>query len=176
MRRRPQLAVPFVVAALALGAAGCGSDSPKPGPVAKSSAESTTPPTVPADASGPSASAGSAFIRHYFDSLGYATATGDTAALRKLGAQTCESCDGVATQIEKIYSSGGRVTGRGYSADQTQFEKAKNRYRVDFKIYPQKTVATAGAKPVSQPAVSIGALFYLRHNAGGWQITNWTRL
>jgi hypothetical protein len=90
--------------------------SPLPSPtVSASASESTaaspsaTPPTMPAAAQGTSPKAAKAFAQHYFDLINYSARTGDTDALRRLGTKDCVSCEAIASNIEKIYNSGGYI-------------------------------------------------------------------
>lgn len=71
---------------------------------------SPTPPTMPPEAEGTSPAAAKAFVRHYFDQINYAALTGDTATLRALSTDDCESCDAIASNVERIYNDGGRIT------------------------------------------------------------------
>lgn len=70
---------------------------------------------MPAAAQGTSPAAAKAFVRHYFDTINYAAATGDTGALRSLGTEECVSCEAIATNIERIYRSGGRMDSHGWT-------------------------------------------------------------
>ncbi|QNN52285.1 DUF6318 family protein [Nocardioides mesophilus] len=92
---------------------------PSPSPSASSSAPapspSATPPSLPPAASGTSPAAAKAFARHYFDSINYAAATGDTDELRALGAEDCVSCEAIASNIEKVYQAGGHIESDGWT-------------------------------------------------------------
>ena len=122
MRRRLLAAV---AGAVVLIASGCTSDeAPEPAPLPTESASpsdtgspSPTAPTLPAEAEGTSPAAAKAFVRHYFDSVNYAAATGDTDGLRALGASRCVSCDAIAENIEEVYSEGGVIRSGGWKVD-----------------------------------------------------------
>lgn len=109
--------MPALIVGLVLAVGGCSSDaepSPMPTPSSRpsesvSESPSATPPAMPAEASGTSPAAAKAFVRHYFDQINYAALTGDTAPLRALSADECESCDAIASNVEGIYGDGGHI-------------------------------------------------------------------
>jgi hypothetical protein len=105
------------VAVAALLASGCTSQrAPEPAPLPTESASpsatsspSPSAPTLPPAAEGTSPAAAKAFARHYFATVNYAAATGDTQELRSLGLRRCASCDAIASNIEKVYGEGGYI-------------------------------------------------------------------
>ena len=114
--RRGRAVASASVMVLALLAAGCTSEAepspmptPSPSPT-ESETPSPTPPTMPAEAEGTSPNAAKAFVRHYFDQINYAALTGHTEALRALSTRDCESCDAIASNVERIYNGGGRIS------------------------------------------------------------------
>lgn len=87
---------------------------PDPTPTESSPTASVTgpvEPTLPPEAEGDSIEAAEAFVSHFYATIDYAQATGDTAALRKLGAPSCAACKGGADIIERVYREGGTITG-----------------------------------------------------------------
>lgn len=131
LRRGPTLAPALVtLVVLAFVAAGCSSDaepSPMPTPsstLSESPAPSPTPPTMPPEAQGTSPAAAKAFVRHYFDQINYAALTGDTAPLRALSTVDCESCDAIASNVERIYNGGGHIRSNGWRLTLVRFVEA----------------------------------------------------
>lgn len=126
--------MPALIVGLVLAVGGCSSDaepSPMPTPSSRpsesvSESPSATPPAMPAEASGTSPAAAKAFVRHYFDQINYAALTGDTAPLRALSADECESCDAIASNVEGIYGDGGHIESRGWQLTLIRFVHESN--------------------------------------------------
>lgn len=100
------------------------SGSPGPGPTASGpapvSATSTapvpttaapTPPALPPEAATADAAGAAAFVRHWFDLVNYAYATGDTAPLRAVSEPTCEACATMIGFVDDQYLDGGTFVG-----------------------------------------------------------------
>lgn len=92
--------------------------APEPSPsesAEPSTAESTTPaiaaPELPAAATEETPEGAAAFAEWWFETLNYATATGDTDPLRASYATTCETCENLTTRAEDAYSTGGDIVG-----------------------------------------------------------------
>lgn len=127
-----------VVAAVLLAAAGlaaCTQDEPDTDVTAPTFVDSTGPSEPPSPSADPSASAepsaeptvaapplpelatqqtpegAVAFTQWWFETLNYATATGDTAGLRAASDPGCEFCDNLAGELESLYGGGGRREG-----------------------------------------------------------------
>ena len=125
----------IAIAALALPLllAGCADDEPVP-----KTAEPTTPatsvtetvetnepgepiePTLPPEAEGKGRKAAEAFIRHYYDTVNYAQATGDTMGLRALALRSCAACEGGADAIDRVSKQGGTINGGEYTVTATR--------------------------------------------------------
>jgi hypothetical protein len=123
----------FAIAALSLPLllAGCADDEPvpkvqeptaAPTPVASTSASPAAPvePTLPPEAEGKGIEAAEAFVRHYFELVDYAQATGDVAALNRISLDECDACRGGADAIRKIYREGGVITGGEHSVEKAE--------------------------------------------------------
>lgn len=130
--RRGRVVAPAVVVLLALAATGCSSDaepSPMPTPSSSPSESETpspTPPALPAEAEGTSPAAAKAFVRHYFEQINYAALTGDTGTLRELSTDDCESCDAIASNVERIYNAGGHISEEHWQIRSLDVLKASN--------------------------------------------------
>jgi len=111
------------VAACLLGVGGCsdGEADAAPSPSSSSSTPSETPtaspsptavaPTLPPEAMERTAAGAEAFVRHWFEVLEYAYATGSTEPLDEISGQECESCQTFIERINDRYSSGGSFRG-----------------------------------------------------------------
>ena len=113
LRRLTALALAGV---LALGASGCGDDSPTPTPGTSSAAASPTPsgpvaPVLPDLASRNDAVGAKAFVKYWFATLTYAMHTGHTDLVAASSAKECATCSGIASGIADIYGSGGQIEG-----------------------------------------------------------------
>lgn len=74
--------------------------------------ESTpAPPQMPPEAREATPEGAAAFVRHFFQLVNYAYATGDTEPLRRASHSDCETCASVVDQVEQRYSTGGRISG-----------------------------------------------------------------
>jgi hypothetical protein len=120
-RVRRSLAVACI---LPLLVAGCSEDEPIPqvpeptastSPAAEETPAGPVEPTLPPEAEGDGVEAAEAFVRHYFDVINYAQASGDTDGLRQLGLASCEACAGGANFVESIYGRGGMNRGGEYT-------------------------------------------------------------
>lgn len=74
-------------------------------------AEELEPPEMPALAREQTPEGAVAFAEWWFDTLNYATATGDTSGLADASDAQCETCANFISQIEGAYSRGGHIEG-----------------------------------------------------------------
>lgn len=110
-----------VVLSLAVGACSSGvadeSSAATSRPVATAQPTATAgetvpaPPEMPAEAKEMTAEGAAAFAKHYFEVADYAYATGDVAPLKALVVEECSACLAAITDIEDVYSKGGRFQG-----------------------------------------------------------------
>jgi hypothetical protein len=103
----------------------CSQETPQPAPSSSSSTTATAtspttevteppvaePPALPPEATTPDAAGAAAFVRHWFDLVNYAYATGDTAPAQALSDPDCETCINLIKTIEDQYRDGGRIEG-----------------------------------------------------------------
>lgn len=54
-----------------------------------------------------------AFVKHYVALINYVSHRGKTHELRRL-ARACKQCDAIADLIDRVYGTGGRITGDGW--------------------------------------------------------------
>lgn len=182
--------LPALVLSLAL--AGCGGDDeiePKMpdsnSAASTNTAESPSPtepvePTLPPEAEGDDAAAAEAFVRHYFDYVNYAQATGDTKGLRELALPGCPACNGVADGIDRVYKRGGEMRG-----GELTITKGKTyRYPTDagqpqtFSITISYTntaqkIVRAGNLNATYARGSAAAKFLVVRDRRGWSIAKW---
>jgi len=57
------------------------------------------------------AAGAAAFVRHWFDLVNYAYATGNTEPVVAVSTPKCESCSNTVATIDDQYSNGGRIEG-----------------------------------------------------------------
>lgn len=113
-----------LMGALALGASGCGDDSPSPSPRTSSTAASPTPsstgpaaPVLPDLATRKDEVGAKAFVRFYFAALSYAMKTGDTRGVADISHTACKTCSELMESIRTAYDGGGTLAGKGWSVD-----------------------------------------------------------
>ncbi len=90
------------------------SASPEPSPeqtADTATAEALVAPELPPEATEETPEGAAAFAEWWFETLNYATATGDTEALRAAFVEPCGTCENFAVQAEEAYASGGRIEG-----------------------------------------------------------------
>lgn len=88
------------------------SPEPEPSPSDEPSEEPTqAAPPLPDAATEQTPEGAVAFTEWWFETLNYATATGDTEALRAASDPGCEFCDNLAGRAEDAYGAGGRIGG-----------------------------------------------------------------
>lgn len=76
---------------------------------------SLMPPPLPELATQQTSEGAEAFAMWWFDTLNYATATGDTAGLAAASGPDCEACANYIEEIDTAYRFGGRIEGGLYS-------------------------------------------------------------
>lgn len=107
-------------------------------------------PSLPARAEQDSPAGAQAFVRHWVDALNHAGATGTTDYLRSLSADSCTTCDRLATGIEDLYGKGGRLQSDGWQVLGTRVvpgtpdDEAALRLRV--RRPPEAVYASEGAQ------------------------------
>ena len=67
-----------------------------------------TAPVLPAAATTADAAGAEAFVRHFWDTVNYAYASGDTAAILAISEAGCQGCVGLKDGVESATSAGGR--------------------------------------------------------------------
>ena len=88
-------------------------NAPEPDPTGQAPA----PPELPQAATQQTPEGAAAFASWWFDTLNYATATGDTGPLTSSSQlTTCESCTSYIDDIDNTYVEGGRFTGSSVAA------------------------------------------------------------
>jgi hypothetical protein len=170
-----KIALLLTAAVLAVtGLAACGGgDNPKPAPLPTTSdaarGNSPSPPAMPAEAKGKTTTSVVAFIRHWFATFNYSAATGDTAPLRALSDPGCESCLGIAREIDKTYKLGGRTEGDGWIVKSLNVH---NPFDISGKILvsPQDAWDSATAEKVHYPGGPRRIHVSLALTSSGWSL------
>jgi hypothetical protein len=114
-------AVAGVLVALALGLGGCAqSSAPAAGGDNAQAAQTALPSVLPPPSAPPTAKQRSepgavAFVRYWFQTLDYATQTGDIGPLTKASDPDCQACEAALTIVRQSYSDGGYLQGGTYT-------------------------------------------------------------
>lgn len=173
-------------AVVLLALAGC-EDSPQAGTVdtptatesESSEPETTTEPEptedptepVPVLTEAPGEEPEITFVKHFFEVHNYARRTGDADALLGLSGPDCESCEGTAYWIQEKYEAGGHVEGGQLElVDEPLLIEGKERpeVRITYRETAMTVVASADAKPETQPACD-GLAYTVELNVDGEQ-------
>ena len=140
----------------------------------ESESPSPTPPTLPAEAVGTSPAAAKAFVRHYFDQINYAALTGDTSTLRKLSTEDCESCDAIASNVERIYNGGGQMETDGWRLTVVSAVPSRPSLRPAFDLgvrqSPEVVHESDGAAPKKYPGGRLAMTMYLDWSGSSWRV------
>jgi len=136
-------------------------------------------PTLPATAADGSKAGAEAFIAYFWDLANYAQATGDTAGLRALGAESCGGCRGAFDFIDEVYGAGGSITGGEYTLGELDTERlVTNNDVVIFRsTFPTTNTRQVVRRPDKQAEVfeasTVRARFTLSYQPKGWQVDIW---
>lgn len=179
-----------VMAGLTLGlVGGCSDDGSQPrvAPTDSSSAASSvtpTPapsptgpvePTLPPEAQGDDAAAAEAFVRHFWEMVNFAQATGRTQTLEDLAATNCAACSGGSERIRKAYDAGGRMEGGALAlvAVESKAYQAGDRngflVTVEAEVEPQK-ITVPGAEPETYPGGPARIRLVVERAGPGWRV------
>jgi hypothetical protein len=180
-----------MVAALTLfvgvGTAACTEPAAKPKPLPSPSSSSVrdnsspsaspTPPSMPAEANGNTGRAAKSFVRHYIETLNYATATGDTIPLAALDDGSCRSCSAVIGRVRNVYEAGGSIESRGWIVKSLAVVGQPKRPLVDagLLLSPQRVTKKQGDRPVRYKGGRLPVTFHLIRLGHGWRVDEWAR-
>lgn len=170
-----------LAAALCLSVTGCADDSPAPKPYSGPS-KSATPsgaPSMPAAAKGTTEASAKAFVEFYLHAVTYAAKTGDTSAVKDLGAASCLTCKNILGEVDKIYTAGGSVDSTSYSSEELHVAKSGSQsLLLEGTVVLGKEVKTvsAGAEPTTSAAANVSSRFTLTRSDNQWQLQNWQLL
>jgi hypothetical protein len=87
--------------------------TPTPVPTEVPATTPPTPPTPPPTA--PTAEGASAFVRYWFDTVNFATTTGDLGPLEVASGSGCQACSAVEDDVRAAYQDGGTLRGGQYA-------------------------------------------------------------
>jgi serine/threonine-protein kinase len=82
--------------------------------VAGTSGPGGSAPTLPQAATVDDTGGGATFVRYWFDTLSYATRTGDTTTFAEASSPDCPDCQAMIETIESHYDQGGSLRGGAY--------------------------------------------------------------
>lgn len=154
-------------------------ESPTPSPSA-TSRPTPAAPELPAEARGTTEASAKAFAEHYVDLINYAMNSGDVTALRALGDEACVSCRAISSNIDDTYSSGGKISSRGWLLQSVSVVPNQPAHRpiLDLGIVmsPERIVRRTGAKQETFPGGKQPMTMYLRHAKGGWLVVRLDRV
>jgi hypothetical protein len=188
---RTRLVAGVAAAALPLAVlAGCGEDEPKPKfeePTSASPSESSSPtepvePTPPAAMKGDDVAGARAFVKYYFDLLGYAQATGDTDAVSKVALPDCAACSGTVRFIRQIYKTGGEIEGGTFTVSglktslQGEFSSDGKTYAATGNVATTSQVISGSAKPSFNSKTGPGSQdlqFLVTRSGTEWRMARW---
>lgn len=167
--------------------AGCSDDEPTPqmpDPTPSPSAVETdtgpVEPTLPPEAEGDGKEAAAAFISFFYKTVDYAQATGDTSALRKLGAASCSACKGGADIVERVYRQGGSISGGDHTVDVAKVTgirragDAASIYYMAVQVSRTDQVVKGSKKlDGSYPGGAQRLRYELFNSDIGWQVSKW---
>lgn len=134
-----------------------------------------TPPAMPAEAEGTSPAAAKAFVRHYFEQINYAALSGDTETLRELSTDDCESCDAIASNVERIYNAGGHMETEGWKLSVVSSVPSRPSLRPAFDLGVQQspeTVLESGDDPSPKryPGGRLAMTIYIKWSGSRWEV------
>jgi hypothetical protein len=132
-------------------------------------------PKPPASAAPPTADGAAAFVRYWFDTIGYGTATGNTAPLEAASTPDCTVCGTVLKAIRSAYDGGNRMRGGQYTIRDTSSDSFFNldqpKVIVVYDRAPRSTVGTGGAQVEATPGASfITAIVILERADDRWRV------
>lgn len=173
--------------------AGCGEDEPRPkfeDPTSASPSKSASPeepvePTPPAAMEGDDVAGAKAFVEYYFDLLGYAQATGKTAAVEGVALADCVPCGGSVGTIRDAYDNGGYIHGGEFRVAKVRASELGGGTQ-GFSTFTATAVVATTSQEISgssdkkmngqYPAGSQKMQFVLTHGAQGWRMAEWSVL
>ena len=133
---------------------------------------SLTPPVLPEEAKQQTPEGAVAFATWWFDTLNYATATGDTAILKSVAGPDCGTCRNYIDEIDSAYRYGGRMEG-GVVSVYIPPPDAMQELGIKFPVYADSTETqffdSSGAEARDPyPAESIILTFTALKSDLGW--------
>jgi serine/threonine-protein kinase len=143
-------------------------------PAAPGTVSPLAPPQLTADARAATQAGATAFVRYWFATLTYATATGDTGPFQAASGQDCAAC---ASAIQAIHAGwrggqqlrGGAYTVRNVSADGF-FTVEHPALTTVFDRSPRATVAGAGTELGVLPGITFATCrVLLERNGADWR-------
>jgi hypothetical protein len=154
------------------------SESPPSASPSATSTPSPTPPAMPDAAKGTGEKSAKAFVRYYIGAVNFAMRTGNVEPVRSASSRGCRSCDGVAQNIEAVYSAGGRLEGRGWRVTALRpvsgQPKSKPILQIGVLVGPQdKFDSEQDANPEHFKGGQKLMTLFLARSSGGWHVVKW---
>lgn len=166
---------------LALGASGCGGDTPDPSPSTSSAAASPTPtssgpaaPVLPDAATRRTETGARAFVEYWFQAVTYAVRTGDLHSVEQIAAPECKGCNNLIKMVGDIYRAdlhlgGGGWTIRGVAHD-SRVVMPYQRFAVTM-VQPRMRVLDTHEKLIKQDKAQRGVMLVTAlWRSGRWRL------
>lgn len=180
-----------LLVASGLGLAGCSGDDPEPqfappsseapgSPPSTTAAAGPTAPEMPEAAKGTDAAAAEAFVKHYWESVDYAQATGDLDELASLASKECKPCIAGLRYLRGVYARDGVISGGESRVDvlRTGFvrDAGKPTAVVRFKLTttPQEVAYPDGENDEAFAGGSKVVNALLKPAGAGWVMAMWS--
>jgi len=174
--------VACLLAALALGLAGCARDEAPPAApgdqpdAAASVLPSALPaPNQPALARERSERGAAEFVRYWFRTLDYATQTGDISRLTAASDPGCKACEEAISVVRESYSDGGYLQGGTYTVRSVAAEEFAPDERPMISVSFDRS-SRSGFGPDGQVRGSLPAATFVSNQvtvawSDGWKVT-----
>lgn len=171
-----------LLAMLVLGLGGCADEnSPAATGDQPDAASSVLPSALPAPERAPlaadrSPAGAQAFVRYWFQTLDYATQTGDISRLTAASDPSCKPCEGAIAVVRESYSDGGYLQGGTYKVRAVAAEEfapvERPMIRVSFDRSSRSGYGPDGQVRGSLPAATfVSCQLTVAWVSNGWKVT-----
>jgi hypothetical protein len=173
--RRPRQTLAAALLLPLLAACGGAPQASDPPPAAEptATASRTQAPAAPAAARQAGSKGAAAFVEHWVEILNFAGLTGDTEELARLSTADCVRCEALVEGIDRIYASGGRIEGGGWTVKSTRpYGTRQQRFFIDAVIdsAPQVVKRADGREERFDGATNRLRAFVLERSSDSWRV------
>ena len=113
--------------------------------------------------------------RHFLALTEYAWATGDSTPMRAFFTPECEPCTHMADRVDKMYSSGGWMTGGAYQVEEVirveEIPEIPHTFGVQFTVQQSGNTQYVEKELQQINTNRIDLAFFLHWNDGSWEVT-----